>query len=381
MLKLNSINSIDFTFFSYFKVSSVFVETTDVAFSSFVLFSLLLVSLGLTFHSKGTTVHKVLGLLLTSIFVVFLWILQSQFLFIYIVYILAFISAVLMLFLSVVLMLPISTLTSKNILTDQKDKFSLGIISLGSENLTSFVITTGFILLVIYLLFLCNNIISYNFNNMYDDLVEYSKYYFKVSNQISLNNRFIKKVSINPKVSIFNNILSNDYKDVLGSSNVNVNTFYKKYVQFGFKMWDNTNYSYKNVRSCLILFFTAVELSLVSAFQFIFSKLNSFKNYMQLGIQIAKSNFYLPCGLFKVFCDIFVQTYLFISVTLSMVSLFVSKQIFLVHNASTLSNDSLQGLSQIKILLYGDFSLFLLFSTFVLLIALLGAAVMTRSKR
>jgi hypothetical protein len=48
--------------------------------------------------------------------------LKTQFLFIYIVYILAFISAVLMLFLSVVLMLPISTLTSKNSFTDKKER-------------------------------------------------------------------------------------------------------------------------------------------------------------------------------------------------------------------------------------------------------------------
>lgn len=76
-----------------------------------------------------------------------------------------------------------------------------------------------------------------------------------------------------------------------------------------------------------------------------------------------------------------VQTYLFITVVLSMSSLFLSKQVVLTASASMLSSTSLQGLGQIKSLLYGDFSLFLLFSTFVLLIALLGAAVMTRSKR
>jgi len=39
------------------------------------------------------------------------------------------------------------------------------------------------------------------------------------------------------------------------------------------------------------------------------------------------------------------------------------------------------GLGNIKVLLYENLSLFLLLSTFVLLIALLGAAVMTRNKR
>jgi len=39
------------------------------------------------------------------------------------------------------------------------------------------------------------------------------------------------------------------------------------------------------------------------------------------------------------------------------------------------------GLGSIKFLLYENLSLFLLTSTFVLLVALLGAAVMTRNKR
>lgn len=78
------------------------------SYVNYILVIIILMSLSFTFYKNGSVIHKILGLLLLSIFVVFLWILQTQFLFIYIVYILAFISAVLMLFLSVVLMLPIS---------------------------------------------------------------------------------------------------------------------------------------------------------------------------------------------------------------------------------------------------------------------------------
>jgi NADH:ubiquinone oxidoreductase subunit 6 (subunit J) len=42
--------------------------------------------------------------------------------------------------------------------------------------------------------------------------------------------------------------------------------------------------------------------------------------------------------------------------------------------------DTIQGIGGIKELLYADFSLFLIFSTVVLLVALFGAAIMTRKK-
>jgi hypothetical protein len=47
-------------------------EMLSISFVSTVLTLLILASLVLTFYSSGTTVHKVLGLLLVSIFVVFL---------------------------------------------------------------------------------------------------------------------------------------------------------------------------------------------------------------------------------------------------------------------------------------------------------------------
>jgi len=48
------------------------IEMLNISFVSTVLTLFIVVSLVLTFYSSGTTVHKVLGLLLVSIFVVFL---------------------------------------------------------------------------------------------------------------------------------------------------------------------------------------------------------------------------------------------------------------------------------------------------------------------
>jgi len=90
----------------------IVIEPLSSYFIIATLTGLIIISLLLTFYKKGSPIHKMLGLLLLSIFVVFLWIIQTQFLFIYLVYILAFISAVLMLFLSVILMLPISSTIS-----------------------------------------------------------------------------------------------------------------------------------------------------------------------------------------------------------------------------------------------------------------------------
>lgn len=89
------------------------------------MFSLVLIlCLIATFSVKTTPVHKVIALLFLSVVTVLFWVSSTHFLFVYIVYIMAFIGAVLMLFLSVVLMLPISTTS----------QFSWIILALSSES-------------------------------------------------------------------------------------------------------------------------------------------------------------------------------------------------------------------------------------------------------
>lgn len=78
-------------------------------------------ALWITFSVHSDVIHKALGLLLLSIITVFFWIVETYFIFVLIVYILAFIGAVLMLFLSVVIILPIT-------ITHSKSKINLVII-------------------------------------------------------------------------------------------------------------------------------------------------------------------------------------------------------------------------------------------------------------
>lgn len=75
------------------------------------------------------------------------------------------------------------------------------------------------------------------------------------------------------------------------------------------------------------------------------------------------------------------QTYLYVGITSFILALVTIKQDWFKEQANSLSLDGSLGLSQIKDLLYGDQSYLLLFSTTVLLVALIGAAVMTRNKR
>lgn len=83
----------------------------------------------------------------------------------------------------------------------------------------------------------------------------------------------------------------------------------------------------------------------------------------------------------KTATDVSIQSFLFLSVLFNFVFMFLNKQTLLYLNAAEMHLETSQGIGQLKNLLYGEFSLFLLFSTVVLLVALLGAAVMTRSKR
>lgn len=285
---------------------------------------MILTSLVLTFHTKGTTVHKVLGLLLVSIFVVFLWMLQTQFLFIYIVYILAFISAVLMLFLSVVLMLPISTLTSKNLLTDKHVTHGLVPFSLmlNFETLTTLTIT----IIVMYSLIIA--------------IYTFSVCIYK-----------LKAVNTNSSLEIC--IVTNH----MASHNLTGLTV-------------NAQYIYILVTHVLHWAINSFYLALENVYNIIYEIFTS---------KQKRYNYWVFVN-FKHVYEIIIQTYLFVGVLGSLFAAFCAKQVLLTtENYSQL--ETMLGLSQIKALLYGSNSAFLIFSTVVLLVALLGAAVMTRNKR
>ena len=76
--------------------------------SSVYIFCLVVICLCMYFNRRDNLIYKVLNLAVLSVFVVALWSYLTDVTFIYVVYILTFVSAVVMLFLSVVLMLPTS---------------------------------------------------------------------------------------------------------------------------------------------------------------------------------------------------------------------------------------------------------------------------------
>jgi NADH:ubiquinone oxidoreductase subunit 6 (subunit J) len=321
--------------------STTFSESNNILLVSLILLILLLGSLVLTFHAKGTTVHKVLGLLLVSIFVVFLWTLQTQFLFIYIVYILAFISAVLMLFLSVVLMLPISTLTTKS--------FKNSPVLLVVFTQYSFVEFSAILLAIsLILLTIFVSYTVYLFVMLHGGISKYSKWFDKLYNEAATeeSNTFWVKI-----------------KDLLNE----------------YKLFKNVvvNYLVKITYIALKVLFTLV----MSVYTYCLSTKQSIHKLIYLFSEFLLNSHYVVNENFKQLIDVVLQSYLFINVILGLLVLHIHKQFQPLFNATELSLELHQGIGQLKTLLYGDFSLFLIFSTIVLLVALLGAAVMTRSKR
>lgn len=335
-------------------------EMLNTSLASTVLTLLIVASLVLTFHSSGTTVHKVLGLLLVSIFVVFLWILQTQFLFIYIVYIMAFISAVLMLFLSVVLMLPISTLTSKNYNIDSKhitNNFTTVILFITTVDAYDFVVFSLFIVITtVGFLSFCYLVVT-SFKNVNYNVK--SMWYFLVDNDFynMLRGKGDYETLINKADEV---LFSSMTWHIKTSTLRTAESFYNSYVLRS------------NFVVHLLYWFVVFSYIEISYFTLILV-VDLYK--------LIKKSAKLYNVSFKHIMELLIQTSFYISVLTSVFALLTIKQSWFLGKINPLSFETSLGLSQIKDLLYGDYSYFLLFSTVVLLVALLGAAIMTRNKR
>ena len=342
------------------------IEMLNISLASTILTLLVITSLVLTFYSNGTTVHKVLGLLLVSIFVVFLWVLQTQFLFIYIVYIMAFISAVLMLFLSVVLMLPISTLTSTHKLTDSKNSYNVIWLFLAQPvhnsdlasvlmNLSNVIIFL-FFLLVIF--FITNKYLKKNLNKVlypFTNNKELVKFLTGRGDFVMVDFAYFK-------AEWFLRLLSS----------VGVNKSLTESILYFYSMSLLRDHKPRHILTHILFWFLAFILMFLS---FIFNKIVvSPRSYLKVLFTLYNINI-------KHVSEVMIQSYLYLSILIYMISLLTIKQDWFANIVNLLDFDDSLGLSQIKTLLYGDYSYFLIFSTVVLLVALLGAAVMTRSKR
>jgi NADH:ubiquinone oxidoreductase subunit 6 (subunit J) len=244
----------------------------------------------------------------------------------------AFISAVLMLFLSVVLMLPISTLTSKNVSNTSK--------------ISSFVILSQFSQESELLTLPIETALVSGFVTLYFIYLLLTKLYLQNKN-VYLKQFEVFEFSHNPLMLRLVNVLY--------SSHVSKNYF---------------GQIYEFLITIVVIVTNEVKLLYLQTRSFFF-----------IMTQFLLKTIIIPATMFKVFVDVAVQTYLFSSVFLSLSISFISKQLMFNIKAAELNIEIVQGIGQLKTLLYGNFSLFLIFSTIVLLVALLGAAVMTRSKR
>lgn len=362
MLNLINLSNLVHSLYSTLSSSelSKTVEMLNTSFVSTVLTLLIVASLVLTFHSSGTTVHKVLGLLLVSIFVVFLWILQTQFLFIYVVYIMAFISAVLMLFLSVVLMLPISTLTSKNYHIDSNrgvNNFSGVILFIVVADVYDFVIFNLFVAFVTigflsfgFLAVTSFKNINWDIKNMWHFLFD-GDFYNMLRGKGDYDTLIKKADEV-----LFSTMTWHIRTSLLRDAE----SFYNAYI----------------LRSNFVvhLLYWFVVFSYIEISYFFSILIVGFYKLIKKSIKLYNINF-------KHVVELLIQTSLYISVLASVFALLTVKQSWFLYKVNPLSFETSLGLSQIKDLLYGDYSYFLLFSTVVLLVALLGAAVMTRNKR
>lgn len=236
---------------------------------------------------------------------------QTQFLFIYLVYILAFISAVLMLFLSVVLMLPISTLNNNINKNYIYPLFSV-------EFLEYFTLETIFLLIIFYnLLYVVNKNFLYSFIK-------------KLIHTDNFNNGYV----------IINNYILNKYK--LSTTSF---IFHFNYL----------TYKFINIVT------TISKLSFNSLVRYFYYFLFVFSNNYNINKQK--------------FIDVIVQLYLFINMFLIIILSQISVNSI---QTSVIVEEKVLGLGVLKDLLYNQYPAFLIISTTVLLVALIGAAIMTK---
>lgn len=143
---------------------NIFNLIYNIDYIFYTLVILIIISLLLT--QLTNLIYRVINLASLSLLVVGTWVYFTDMTFIYIVYILAFIGAVIMLFLSVILMLPASAITQNKV------EFKLIIFSILFENNNTFEnvnIWSNFIILLILLLifYLISNILDFSLNELY----------------------------------------------------------------------------------------------------------------------------------------------------------------------------------------------------------------------
>jgi len=360
-------------------------DLQDNNFVFILLVFIISLSLISQFYSKASPVHKVIALLLLSVLAVFLWTHETQFLFIYLVYILAFVGAVLILFLSVVLILPISTTSSVSsfmlLVSDiqpynKYDLVSLRPASLSSSSNYSVVDSILSHKLSITLLFIIFIFIYHAIFKLVDDMI-LNESNFKVwLEQFSFV--LTARCSGENLTSFFsrNVVVTNPLLKVWGQTDLN----------------NDTPFRFLNQESQLLAFFSQFskgsasvlervlnQLAVIGTIIYGFFRYAVYASAHQLTLGLfSKGSYSMISNLFtKHLVECFVSLYLAINLFILVVPSITS----ILIEGSLLVDTNFSGLSELRSLLYDHFGWFLLLSTAVLLVALLGVAVMTRNKK
>jgi len=360
-------------------------DLQDNNFVFILLAFIISLSLISQFYSKASPVHKVIALLLLSVLAVFLWTHETQFLFIYLVYILAFVGAVLILFLSVVLILPISATNSVSSFIllvsgiqpyNKCDFVSLRPTSLSSSSNYFIVDSILSHKLSITLLFIVFIFIYHAILKLVDDMIILNESNFKIwLEQFSFV--LTARCSGENLTSFFshNVVVANPLLKVWGQTDLN----------------NDTPFRFLNQESKLLAFlsqfsegFASVlervlnQLAVIGTIIYGFFRYAVYASVHQLTLGLfSRGSYSTISNLFtKYLMECLVSFYLAINLFILVVPSITSS---LAESSSLDTNFS--GLSELRSLLYDNFGWFLLLSTVVLLVALLGVAVMTRNKK
>jgi len=360
-------------------------DLQDNNFVFILLVFIISLSLISQFYSKASPVHKVIALLLLSVLAVFLWTHETQFLFIYLVYILAFVGAVLILFLSVVLILPISTTNSVSSFMllvsgvqpyNKCDLVSLRPASLSSPSNYSIVDSILSHKLSIILLFIIFIFIYHAILKFVDDIMIFDKSNFKVwLEQFSFV--LTARCSGENLTSFFshNVVVTNPLLKVWGQTDLNSDTPFR-FLNQESKLLALLSQFSKGFAS--ILERVLNQLAVIGTIIYGFFRYAVYTSAYQLTFGL------LSKGSYSVISNLFTK-----HLTECLVSFYLAINLFILVVPSTASSlaegflfdTNFSGLSELRSLLYDNFGWFLLLSTIVLLVALLGVAVMTRNKK
>lgn len=357
----------------------------------------------------------VINLLFLSIFTAMLWIYETQFLFIYLVYILAFIGAVLILFLSVVLILPISVVYKSNVTfylsillslqptgTKPNQVLKRDIVTLrppGIQGPTRDISFTGLFDFFYY----------HSFMILVITLILYMVLLFVFTYLTPVTNRqvFLRDIKVWYNICIFNNLSVGPWFKKIPTTfqiatpivhilwvatpfpikynqplRARVILRTPKLIQLSFSELASYRQRYDFLVKCYNLILTLLTMIWVIISRGCIYIYVSLKGAYSTWQKIGFYGIYLRSQWFDIISSLLLIFGFFCAVIPPVIGSHIKPNA--VNKSSVYdfyTESSGEGLTSIKTLLYEQINLFLVVSVVVLLVALIGAAIITKSKK